>query len=715
MSQFRFELESVSGLLERTQIVEPVGWDTNRPTLTRDEVYHGAIRSFTVDLTFIKDGYQYLKQLYDTEGVLSECLVYIYEHNNSTHEYVLQDVGKIDFTEWNETITSGKGVTLTITDTAFAEKIRAREDVEINYNDNVDLDDNPMSEPVYVDQEILGMDVISEGTLETVEQTIKFSAFESGYDYGYFWIPGVTASGQIPGLKSVIAKFVQFTTAEDIDFYVAENDGELIIDGKLLYDFLVENAPGSNNTVSAVWVKADGSPTEFLARNVYDNNTVNLNQELDISGTYQLKEGDRIFLSTRALTDAGGEPNASQLYIKPATINFTQKDKALPTNSKGAFLFDAFNRTIESITGVTDSLFSNVLDNGGEFHDYTVQNGFLIRNYTPEQSAMSWKFKDLFQNNEKIFNLGLAINSDNTVEIRKKIDFFQDGVILTIGKDRIEADSFEKSIDTEYFFSDIEIGYAKSAYEEISGLEEYNNQSFFNTILSVLNNKLDAVSKIRGDGYGIEFARRKQKEDDVTEDTKYDKDLFMLNVIDDEGYKQLTTEGFSSITGIEQIETPANLNITPAQNLRRWGWMLSAGLQKYTDSLIKFNKSDFESDLSTTKDGLTVAESANVPYSELEAPVFTGHKIIFTAPLTFDELNILKASPYQIVKVWNPIDEEFNFGWIREVGIEAADKATNWELIEAKSVTEVLKFILLNDGGAILLNDGSGLLLNDQG
>ena len=215
----------------------------------------------------------------------------------------------------------------------------------------------------------------------------------------------------------------------------------------------------------------------------------------------------------------------------------------------------------------------------------------------------------------------------------------------------------------------------------------------------------------------MEFARRLQKNSDETEDSQYDKDNFVLNVTEDgDNWKQRTTEGFTNITGIDFIDTPGNLEITPARNLSRWGWMLSAGLQKYAESVVKYNSSDQPTDLSTTLNGDTVAENQNIPVTDLENPLFTGKKIIFSAPLTLQNYNLLKTgdNKYKLIKVWDPVKEMYRFGWIKEASVESVDKATNWELIEAKDAVEVLSYWLWNDGFKILWNDGGGILLNEQ-
>jgi len=753
MSQFRFYLNSeildqYDQPLGRVLIEEPVGWDTRKPTLTRNTTYGGLFRSFTVNLEFIGSGYSYVKTAYNQAGILANVFIEIWEYNNSDHEYQLQDTGILDFTTYKESDKSKKGISVNISDTSFIEKIKNRESILINYNDSKTLDGNDLSnDPIYVDQKILGMDVIESGML-----TIKDSEYGTFPDLGFSYFPGISSNSsiaginnyeiskdpdlpttppQIPDLNNVVVEIMTqyplWDGQEWLSFFIAQKDQQILLNGELKFDFKLEDGDGEPAgrifKVQLIKLTADyveGSTFQVLAEYISPNTEINIIYENQILPFVDLKidllRNEKLVIRAR-MEDGTVYINPGWCVFKQTEIEIKTSTKADPTISKGAFIFDIINRMIESISGISNKFNSTVFQQGGIYHDYTIQNGFLIRNYTQNESQLSFKFKELFQDLEKIFNVGLSIDND-FVEIRDKRDFFQNGVILTIGPNELEADSFIKSLDTDFFYSDIEIGYTKSAYEEVSGLEEYNNKSYYSTIISNLNNKLDAVSKTRADGFGIEFARRKQKNADTTEDTEYDKDNFLLNVIyDDElgQYKQKTNEDFVLISGIDEITTPVNLSITPAQNLFRWGWMLSAGLQKYLNNPIKFNSSDVISDLSTVgTNGKTVYENVDISISELDSPIFTGFKIQFSAPLSLSDYNMLKNSDnkYKLIKVWNPIDEEYNFGWIREASVEAVDKSTNWELIEAKEIIEIIQRWIWNDGSAILWNDGGSILLN---
>jgi len=723
MAQFKFEL--VSDFLGTATIQIPVGWDTRKPTLSRNTTYSGLFRSFTVDLEFVGDGYDYVKALFDQFDILAECVLNIYEYNNGTHEFELQDSGELDFTEYKVSDKSGKGATVPVSDTSFHAKIKGREDVLINYDKNTNLDGDSMSEPVYNNVDVFGMEVYANGKIEIPDQYLSFILLPDGIPPGTFWVPTSQTTGQIKEGNDIIAYHgltVDPETASllTIDASSINLSSQIELSGVIKFDMYVEN-DRSNSFASSVWFgqKRRNTTTEQWDTVTFDQWESNLtstatlyeNIELDISGIYNVEEGDVFYITIKNGSQIAVLYNYGRVDMKESSISINQTTKPNTTTIKGAFIFDVINRQIESITGVVNGLSSFLFGATGRLHDYTLQNGLLLRNYETSEAQLSFKFKDLFQDLEKIFNIGIGIEN-NQVVLEDKKDFFQDGVIHTITASQIEADSFSKEVDTDYYYSDIEIGYAKSAYEEISGLEEYNNKSFFNTFLSKINNKIEGISKLRGDGYGMTFALLLQKIDEETEDTKYDQDNFILNVISDGlDYIQLTTEGFTNITGIDQITTPINLAITPARNLSRWGWMIAAGLQYYQDKVIKFNKSDAFSDLSTTSDEGTVKENQDVTYEELGEPLFTGKKIIFSAPLTLADYNKIKSNDnkYKLIKVWNPIDRVYNYGWIKEAGIEAVDKATNWELIEAANPTEVLTYWLTNDGFKWLWNDGAGL------
>ena len=443
--------------------------------------------------------------------------------------------------------------------------------------------------------------------------------------------------------------------------------------------------------------------------------------------TLNANSGLSIIGYSQAQTLVGSHVNTRIEIQAESTMLSNFVNSYAPTVSKVTFPYEVFSQLKEAMTGDTTPIDApifnrpdtdNPSEGYGEYSLYAQMNGLMIRNFTLEEANLAFTWKDFYLDLDKILNIGLSIEND-VIVIRDKRDFYTDDIVHTFEEQDVFADSFEKSIDLEWFYGDVEVGYAKAAYEEISGLLEYNSKSYFNTVLSNVANTLELVSTTRGDGRGIELARQLQAivEDGINEttDSDYDEDNFIMDTVYDGGYVQRDKEGFDSVTidGVESVNPLINLSITPGQNIRRHSWMLLAGLQKYAESVIKFNKSDNVVNLVTESSGDVVDEDADLVYNQLDPPIFSGTVIECEVRASLAIYKKIKANPYGLIKVWNEVEEIYNYGWIKSFSIESVDSSVNLTLIEAKSVSEVLGSWLWNDGSKILWNTGEFIALNN--
>jgi hypothetical protein len=747
MGQFRFDLESSIGLFT---ISEPVGWSTRKPMLERNTIYHGLFISYTVNLTFVNGNlltvsekipvpetkaFDYLEELYNTDGVLADCTIYFYEYNNLIHDWELQTKGVIDFTTRVIVSTArGGGVEYAILDTGFKTKLKSREDTEINYNDTVGLEENILGAPTYFDCEVLGMPISDAG----INSDIAANEFESqGFDE--FWnIFGVDNKTEVKFYQDVIGKNYNTSyvpTSSDC-FYFTKVGGSVTIDFNVNYSLKADN-PGLINEwfmgLSFALLQFDSNGTYLsglpILSFIFERTTPTDGDNYSDIKEFTLPpySGISFVGASQGQTIVGSFIKTKLSTLINSTIVSSYIDSFPATTSKVTFPYEIFSRLKESMTGDNTPIDAEIFNRPdtsnpsieyGKFSKYSIMNGLLIRNFLESEANLSFKFKDFYLEMERIFNVGIAVDNDILV-IKDKKDFYQPNIVHTFTKDDIIVDTLEKSIDLEHFYSDVEIGYAKSAYEEISGLLEFNNKSDYSTALSKLNNKMEQVASILS-GYALEFARQLQKstvegENSSTTDTKWDDDLMILDTVFDGGYKQRDKEGFTNVTidGNIVVNPVMNLSITPAQNIRRHAWLLLVGLQKYAEKVIKFNKSQNVVDLETTSDTGTVRESADIKFSDLDPPIFAGTIINIDVAATLEIFKTIKADPYGLIKVWNEVEDKYNYGWIKSFGIESEDKKTNLELIEAKTVSEVLNPWLWNDGSKILWNDGKFIALNN--
>jgi len=163
---------------------------------------------------------------------------------------------------------------------------------------------------------------------------------------------------------------------------------------------------------------------------------------------------------------------------------------------------------------------------------------------------------------------------------------------------------------------------------------------------------LDIVSEERADGYGMEFARRKNVRIAATEDTQYDNEIFTAMVLVDATVGLLRTEkaeNYDSVENIASIETATNLDITPQRNLYRNGDWIRGCVLKYPAEKLKFVSADKPTDLESTRTGsVEVAEQTDVINGTLISPLWKNENYIFEADITPDQIAAIEKRPFSL-------------------------------------------------------------------
>ncbi|OIQ22209.1 MAG: hypothetical protein BM557_02195 [Flavobacterium sp. MedPE-SWcel] len=132
----------------------------------------------------------------------------------------------------------------------------------------------------------------------------------------------------------------------------------------------------------------------------------------------------------------------------------------------------------------------------------------------------------------------------------------------------------------------------------------------------------------------MEFARRKQKNLNDTEDTSYDNKIFFLDL------KRFTSTLFkqrkweddfeNAPAGVFSPDTATNLRFSPFNCLLRHAWWFSGGLTKYLTEHVRYSSSVSNSNLRTRLlGGNEYAENGNIINSELDRPRFVPEIIEF--------------------------------------------------------------------------------------
>lgn len=396
-------------------------------------------------------------------------------------------------------------------------------------------------------------------------------------------------------------------------------------------------------------------------------------------------------------------------------------------NATCIYPFEVFNRLIQIICDIDyNPLVSSVFGRteygyveNGKAAELMLTKGLLMRGFTlagdelqAGETNINFKLKECFENYNKLFNLGLGteydtVNARWNFVIEDKNYFYQTTELFTL--DLIS--NLEYSYEKELMIQKITTGYRKFTDENDYGLSEYNNLSEFVTPISISDTELNLASSYRADGSAFQIAIDNYYVLNEESQTDIDEDIFFVHSFDDSGtLKSVKNENFDLIGGTYGLNPIlANIYISPARNLSRWGDYIKSSLGNFETGNIRFNKSEKVSDLFSQygAETSTLYENRDIAISDLPANRFSGRKIKFEAPLTRAQINIITGNPYGLVKFWDYIDKVYNYGWIKEVSTDRVDKDTTWELWEVANLQEIANNLLFMDGDEIFLMDGS--------
>jgi len=391
--------------------------------------------------------------------------------------------------------------------------------------------------------------------------------------------------------------------------------------------------------------------------------------------------------------------------------------------------FEAFNRIIQIIcdldyNSVTSSVFGRPLygyADDGLAANVMLSKGLLMRGadiagdeVAEGETNLNLKAREMFENYDRLFSLGLDIQYDSANDrhifvIEQKGYFYQTTELFTI--DNINDLIYE--YESELMIQRISSGYRKFAENNDYGLSEYNNKLEYSTPISVSDTELNKESTYRADGTAFQIAIDNRFTISEEENqTDIDDDLFFIHAFDDSGtLRSVKNEGFDIIGGLYGANPiQANIYISPARNMTRWGEFIRSSLAFFEDDgVLRFNKAEKLSDLrsQTTEETETIYENRDIDISALRTPRFSGRRIKFNAPLTREQINIIDGNAYGLVKFWDYITKEYNYGWIKEASTDRVDKDTTWELWEVANLEEIANNLIYMDGDDIVLMDGS--------
>lgn len=196
--------------------------------------------------------------------------------------------------------------------------------------------------------------------------------------------------------------------------------------------------------------------------------------------------------------------------------------------------------------------------------------------------------------------------------------------------------AFSQAPDPTYLLNEIKIGYANWRGSNLLSADEFNAARTYQTNLTTVRGSLDLSCDLIASGTLLEEQRRKQFVDataSTASSDNLDDALFVLCTLVAGGKRMPEVrQNVSALTGLLDVDTPYNLRISPARNLRRWA-------NVYPLRSLKPLTHEGNAGLICTLDNVPVNEADPIPTDADR--LFTGLQATVEIPMTQAEFNAL--------------------------------------------------------------------------
>jgi len=659
-------------------IEEPIGWQSDEKELARHEQYHGIISRFSNSSKFIGTGKDYIKLIYDIEGINADIELRREEKHPQTDIFQLTYAGYLDLSTYEF---ENNQVSIKFNSGGLEQLLKARESdqVEIDRSETIDGKLIPALNPITVALDGRRIFLKSKWEVRNLDNTASlYNESNDGNTRGQavgipFSLVNISHEQGQSILVGSIAGYNQGDTGM-MFFAISDKKRTLNINTSFQFTFGVrqEHIDWSDFNIQITKFK-NGIAYEFKERIALFSlnsataiNTANgRTYSVNYSGIIDVEEGESLSINAQQHVDFKNNNNA-KLDIKLTNISgdlYVEEDSFYDKSQTNAILAHEFiDRLVTIGTNKEKAFYSEFLGrtdlgytNDGPGAFTAVTHGFWVRGFDklpiptlgPPKVENLFKpltssFKDAVSSIDAVWNVGIGIETigrKERVRLEELAFFYNNNVTIRLP---FQVKKVKRTVATEYYYSSLEFGSEKGGtYEEAMGLDEFNTKSNYTTIINRLKSTYSKITKYRFDSYGMEFARRKPKSLNDTEDTSYDNDVFMLDL----------KRGFTSVfeqrkwqddfekepTGIFSPDTVTNLRFSPFNILLRHSWWFGGGFKKYATDYVRYGSSISNSKLKTKKIGKPeYAEDGKIINSELLPARFFPEWIEFEAKCTFD-------------------------------------------------------------------------------
>jgi len=699
---------------ERRELIDaPVGWDATKFRLIRDLTYLGILKSISVEFEFVGDGFEFIQTQRLKHGIDANVMIRVYKRN--PNEFLYE--GKINMENYVEDRKFRK-FKVDIIQSGFIQKFNNREDVKLNLLNTISLDRAPIN-PVGMKNALIrgksiqffskfnGSSISGEFPFTIYHHTLPFFLIENGSTnvfpefYGEEidrWFPPTTENplinmdravyinflpeNQIPHIQggatmTFVFKASGTTTLgyNKIRFLLANEDNTI---AETLYekDLTIASVPPNMNISHTItWdITPTVAPNQFI---------VMLLERWRWNGEDDIYEPcDTVFMENTSFFG-----NRTEIYYSDLYMTITDDSVITDTTHPVVLPHELFSNMIAQINGgELYSEFFGRLDLGyeadGDGAFLAITKGELLRGIPLADVQLAFSFRDAFKSYSSVFCLG-AVIEDERIRIEPLDLLFNGNIAAEIG----EVNELTIQPTKEFLFNSVKSGFPKNEYEEQNGRDEFNTTYQYTNALQAVKKEFEMFSVFHGDGYGIEFARRLSVIKTGSKDSKYDDQIFFIDLIkipDDEDPTIYTLqsrrlEGITFVSGIFSPDTAMNLRIAAGQNMLRWRKYLNIPLHKkpktyYFQTKDKNASLHLVTPLGSTIDGEDLQMGANA--------YFLPDDHQFKCAVSIELLFAILQNPLGIVSFTYAGEKFFDF--VFEIDAETDKGMAQWRMLGTK-------------------------------
>lgn len=668
-------------------ITEPIGYENDEKELARHEQYHGIISRFSNSSKFIGSGKEYIQLIYDIEGINAEIKMKREERHPQTDDWTLSYSGYLDLSTWE---TENNQISVKFNSGGIEQSLKARESdqVEIDRTTTIDGRTIPELQPIIVATDGRRIFLKTKYEVQEVENKATLYNQTNGQTRGSTSpvplniVNKSHESAQNPIVSTIVGgdTWDRSSNGENGLMFFAISDRDRILKIKFSLSFNVNFLSFDDVNFFRFWLRLatykNASDYIFKENRILftDDNYIRLHGKtfsINFDQTITVLAGESLGLVFDQNFDgANGKSAHLEIQLENIVSNlFIEEDSFYEkSQTKAVLAHELLDRLVTIGTNKEKSFYSEFLgrtdlgysaDGPGSLTGVT--HGFWIRQFdklpipseTPKVEnlfkPLTTSFKDAVSSLDAVWNVGIGIENvgnKERVRLEELSYFYNNNVTIRLP---FQVKNVKRSVATNYYYSALEFGSEKGGdYQEAMGLDEFNTRANFTTIITRLKEAYSRASKYRTDNYGPEFARRKPKSLNDTEDTPYDTDNFMLDL----------KRGITSIfeqrkwqddfekepTGVFNPQSANNLRFSPFNCLLRHSWWFSGGFKKYATDYVRYGSSVANSQLKTKLIGKNeYSENGNIINSELMKPRFFPEWVEFEHVANFEVMQMVEG------------------------------------------------------------------------